>query len=329
MKIAVFSTKPYDQEYFDLYMNSHDYEFTFFETPLNKNTANLTAGFYVACVFVNDKVDNETIKILADNGIGLIALRCAGYNNVDIESATRNNIKIVRVPAYSPEAVAEHAIALILTLNRKTHKAYNRIREGNFSLNNLIGFNLHEKTVGVIGTGKIGATFCRIIKGFGCKIIAFDKYESKELIDLGVDYKPLDEVFKKADIISLHCPLNLETKHIINEKSLSLMKDGIMIINTSRGALINTADIIKGLASKKIGYLGIDVYEQEENLFFEDLSEMIIQDDLILRLISYPNVLISSHQAYFTKEAMEEITTTTLNNIKEFEKGLTLTNELV
>lgn len=329
MKIAVFSTKPYDQEYFERYKNNHDFEFTFFETPLNKYTAKLTAGFNVTCVFVNDKVDNETIKILAENGIGLIALRCAGYNNVDIESATRNKIKVVRVPAYSPEAVAEHAIALILTLNRKTHKAYNRIREGNFSLNNLIGFNLHEKTVGIIGTGKIGATFCRIIKGFGCKIIAFDKYESKELIDLGVNYKPLDEVFKKADIISLHCPLNPETKHIINEESLSLMKNGIMIINTSRGALINTADIINGLANKKIGYLGIDVYEQEENLFFKDLSEMIIQDDLILRLISFPNVLISSHQAYFTREAMEEITTTTLNNIKEFEKGITLKNELL
>ncbi|MFT5384883.1 MAG: D-lactate dehydrogenase [Saprospiraceae bacterium] len=329
MKIAVFSTKPYDQEYFERYSDSHNFEFTFFETPLNRDTANLTSGFNVACVFVNDKVDKETVKILFENGIRLIALRCAGYNNVDIESAKRNNIKVVRVPAYSPEAVAEHAIALILTLNRKTHKAYNRIREGNFSLNKLIGFNLHEKTVGVVGTGKIGATFCRIIKGFGCKIIAFDKYKSEELINLGVDYKPLDEVFKQADIISLHCPLNQETKHMINEESLSLMKNGIMIINTSRGALIDTAAIIKGLANKKIGYLGIDVYEQEENLFFKDLSESIIQDDLILRLISFPNVLITSHQAYFTKEAMEEITITTLNNIKDFEKGIALKNELV
>ena len=329
MKIAVFSTKPYDQEYFERYRNSHNFEFTFFETPLNSDTANLTSGYNVACVFVNDKVDKETVKILFENGIRLIALRCAGYNNVDIASAKRNNIKVVRVPAYSPEAVAEHAIALILTLNRKTHKAYNRIREGNFSLNKLIGFNLHEKTVGVVGTGKIGATFCRIIKGFGCKIIAFDIDKSYELITLGVDYKPLDEVFKKADIISLHCPLNPETKHIINEESLSLMKNGIMVINTSRGALINTADIIQGLANQKIGYLGIDVYEQEENLFFKDLSESIIPDDLILRLISFPNVLITSHQAYFTKEAMEEITITTLNNIKDFEKGIALKNELV
>lgn len=329
MKIAVFSTKPYDQEYFERYKNTHHFEFTFFETPLNQDTANLTSGFNAVCVFVNDKVDSKTVNILSENGIKLIALRCAGYNNVDIASTKRKNIKVVRVPAYSPEAVAEHAVALILTLNRKTHKAYNRVREGNFSLNKLIGFNLQGKTVGVIGTGKIGATFCRIIKGFGCKIIAFDKYESEELMNLGVAYKSLDEVFKHADIISLHCPLNPETKHIINEESIALMKNGIMIINTSRGALINTADIVKGLSDKKIGYLGIDVYEQEENLFFKDLSEIIIQDDLILRLISFPNVLITSHQAYFTKEAMEEITLTTLNNIEDFEKGIPLKNEIV
>ncbi|NND33482.1 MAG: 2-hydroxyacid dehydrogenase [Saprospiraceae bacterium] len=329
MKIAVFSTKPYDQEYFERYSQSHGLDFTFFETSLNSDTANLTSGFDVACVFVNDKVDDATIKMLSQNGIGLIALRCAGYNNVDLESAKRNRIKVVRVPAYSPEAVAEHAIALILTLNRKTHKAYNRIREGNFSLNKLIGFNLHGKIVGVVGTGTIGATFCRIIKGFGCEIIAFDKYESDELINFGVKYKPLDEVFRRADIISLHCPLTPETKHMINKESLALMKSGIMIINTSRGALINTADIIDGLTNYKVGYLGIDVYEQEENIFFKDLSEIIIQDDLILRLISFPNVLITSHQAYFTREAMQEITITTLSNIKEFEDGGLLSNEVV
>ncbi|GAB2764658.1 hypothetical protein GCM10010465_07320 [Actinomadura fibrosa] len=235
----------------------------------------------------------------------------------------------MRVPAYSPEAVAEHAVALILTLNRKTHKAYNRIREGNFSLNRLIGFNLHGKTVGVIGTGKIGASFCSIIKGFGCKVLANDTFPSKDLIDLGIQYSPLDEVFEKADIISLHCPLTPETKHIIDANSLARMKDGIMIINTSRGALINTADIIQGLIDRKVGYLGIDVYEQEENLFYKDLSESIIQDDLILRLISFPNVLITAHQAYFTKEAMEQITTTTLNNISDFKEGKNLKNEVV
>lgn len=329
MKIAVFSTKSYDQEYFENYSIDSQYTFSFFETALNKNTASLTNGFDAVCIFVNDSVDKNTIEILSKNGIRLIALRCAGFNNVDIEAAKSNNIKVVRVPAYSPEAVAEHAIALILTLNRKTHKAYNRVREGNFSLKNLIGFNLYGKTIGVIGTGQIGATFCRIIKGFGCKIIAFDVSKSDELVQQGVEYLSLDEVFQQCDILSLHCPLNASTKHIVNEKSIALMKDGVMIINTSRGALINTADVITGLTSKKIGYLGIDVYEQEEKLFFEDLSESIIEDDLILKLISFPNVLITSHQAYFTKEAMDEITTTTLKNIEAFDKNLELKNEVV
>lgn len=329
MKIAVFSTKSYDQEYFENYSIDSQYTFSFFETALNKDTASLTNGFDAVCIFVNDSVDKNTIEILSKNGIRLIALRCAGFNNVDIEAAKINNIKVVRVPAYSPEAVAEHAVALILTLNRKTHKAYNRVREGNFSLKNLIGFNLYGKTIGVIGTGQIGATFCRIIKGFGCKIIAFDVSKSDELVQQGVEYLSLDEVFQESDILSLHCPLNASTKHIVNEKSIALMKDGVMIINTSRGALINTADVITGLTSKKIGYLGIDVYEQEEKLFFEDLSESIIEDDLILKLISFPNVLITSHQAYFTKEAMDEITTTTLQNIEAFDKNLELKNEVV
>lgn len=328
MKVAVFSTKSYDQEYFEKHKKDHPFDLFYFETHLNKDTASLTKGFEVVCVFVNDKIDEDTIKILAQNGTKLIALRCAGYNNVDIETAQRNNIKVVRVPAYSPEAVAEHSLALILTLNRKTHKAYNRIREGNFSLNNLIGFNLHNKTIGIIGTGQIGATFCKIMNGFGCKIIAFDISESEELKQLGVEYQPLEEVFKKADIISLHCPLNPHTKHIINKDSIALMKEGVMIINTSRGALINTADVIDGLTDRKIGFLGIDVYEQEENLFFKDLSEVVIQDDFLLRLNSFPNVLITSHQAYFTKEAMDEITLTTLNNISAFEQGQALENEV-
>lgn len=328
MRIAVFSTKSYDQEYFEKYNGEYNYNFTFFETALKASTANLTNGFDVVCIFVNDIIDKETLKILSVNNIQLIALRCAGYNNVDIEAARNYNIKTVRVPAYSPEAVAEHAIALILTLNRKTHKAYNRVREGNFSLKNLIGFNLQGKTIGVIGTGQIGATFIKVIKGFGCKIIAFDINKNKDLLDLGVEYLDVNEVFKHSDILSLHCPLNQHTKHIINGKSIALMKEGIMIINTSRGGLVNTADAIEGLITKKIGYLGIDVYEQEENLFFKDLSEHIIQDELILRLMSFPNVLITSHQAYFTKEAMEEITLTTLGNIKSFENNLELKNEI-
>ncbi|MBU2948870.1 2-hydroxyacid dehydrogenase [Zobellia uliginosa] len=326
MKIAVFSTKSYDQEYFEKYNEKYGYIFSFYETALNADTARLSADCDVVCVFVNDVVNKDTIQILASNGIKLIALRCAGYNNVDLEAAEKADIKVVRVPAYSPEAVAEHALALILTLNRKTHKAYNRVREGNFSLKNLIGFNLNNKVIGVIGTGKIGATFCKILKGFGCKILAFDISKNDELIELGVEFLPLEEVLKQADIISLHCPLNKHTKHIVNENSIASMKDGVMIINTSRGALINTAEAIEGLKNRKIGYLGIDVYEQEENLFFEDLSEHIIQDDMILRLLSFPNVLITSHQAYFTKEAMDQITIITLENIKSFENDKELKN---
>jgi len=328
MKIAVFSTKSYDQDYFETYNKNYHFDFTFFETALNAKTAKITTGFDVICVFVNDTVDKETIKVLSENGVGLIALRCAGYNNVDIESAKQHDIKVVRVPAYSPEAVAEHAMALILTLNRKTHKAYNRVREGNFSLKNLIGFNLHGKTVGVIGTGQIGAAFCKVTKGFGTKIIAYDIAQNPELLNLGVNYVSLEEVFQQSDIISLHCPLNTHTKHLIDKTSITMMKDGVMIINTSRGALIDTPDVIEGLISNKIGYLGIDVYEQEENLFFEDLSEHIIKDEIILRLMSFPNVLITSHQAYFTKEAMDKITTTTLENIKCFANGLELKNEV-
>ncbi|XLS28907.1 2-hydroxyacid dehydrogenase [Flavobacteriaceae bacterium M23B6Z8] len=327
MKIAVFSTKPYDKEYFEKY-DDHNHEFTYFETALTNETANLSSGFEGVCVFVNDKLGSGVINTLAKNNVKLIALRCAGYNNVDLEQAQKHEIKVVRVPAYSPEAVAEHTLALILTLNRKTHKAYNRVREGNFSLTNLIGFNLCGKTVGVIGTGQIGAAFSRIMKAFGCKVMAFDISESEELIELGVSYQPLEEIFSKADILSLHCPLNPKTRHLINKEALSKMKNGVMIINTSRGALINTADAIEGLTNKKIGYLGIDVYEQEENLFFKDLSESIIQDDYILKLNSFPNVLITSHQAYFTKEAMNEITLTTIDNITAFEEGKELNNEI-
>lgn len=329
MKIAVFSTKPYDQEYFEKYSSNNEYTFAFFETALNKTTANLSAGFDVICAFVNDKVDKDTIEVLANNGIRLIAMRCAGFNNVDIQSAKEHQIKVVRVPAYSPEAVAEHSVALIMTLNRKTHKAYNRVREGNFSLKNLIGFNLHGKVVGVIGTGQIGIAFCKIMKGFGCRLLAYDIAEAEVLEDMGVEYLPMEKVFQQADIISLHCPLNQSTKHLVNKASLEQMKAGVMIINTSRGALINTSDAIEGLSQKKIGYLGIDVYEQEENLFFEDLSESIIEDDDILRLNSFPNVLITSHQAYFTKEAMDQITVITLDNIRAFENNEPLANEVI
>jgi len=328
MNLAIFSTKPYDKEYFEKFKKEYNLKITYYETSLQPNTAKLTKDFEVVCVFVNDTIDKKTINSIAKNGVKLIALRCAGFNNVDLEACEKNNIKVVRVPAYSPEAVAEHAMALILTLNRKTHKAYNRVREGNFSLTNLIGFNLNKKVVGVVGTGKIGAAFCNIAKGFGCEVLAYDINKSEQLEEKGVQYVSLDELFNKSDVISLHCPLNEHTKHIVDKNSIAKMKKGVLLVNTSRGALINTKDVIAGLKSKKIAFLGIDVYEQEENLFFNDLSESIIKDDLLMRLNSFPNVLITSHQAFFTKEAMTEITTTTLNNIQEFINNEELTNEV-
>jgi len=328
MKVAFFSTKSYDKEYFDRVNSGGHFQFSYFEAALNTATAALAKGQNAVCLFVNDKADKQTIEQLASNGIKLIALRCAGFNNVDLEAASKNNIKIVRVPAYSPEAVAEHAVALILTLNRKTHKAYNRVRESNFSLENLTGFNLHEKTVGVIGTGKIGQAFCRIMLGFGCKILAYDKFTSEEMIKAGVHYCSLDEVLTQSDIISLHCPLVPETQHLINKKAFSKMKKGAMLINTSRGAVIDTADAIEALKKGELGYFGLDVYEQEEKLFFKDLSEKIIGDDMITRLISFPNVLITSHQGFFTKEALEQIAMITQKNIGDFEKSLPLENEV-
>ena len=328
MKVAFFSTKSYDREYFNKFNTANLHELTFFEVPLNEQTAILTVGFEAVCVFVNDIISQETIKIISKNGIKVIALRCAGFNNVDLKAARENELKVVRVPAYSPESVAEHAAALILTLNRKTHKAYNRVREGNFSIENLTGFNLFGKTVGVIGTGLIGAAFCKIMLGFGCQVLAYDIKESSDLVAKGVVYKTLDDLLKESEIISLHCPLTPETAHLIDAMAISKMKGGVMIINTSRGALIEAKDAIDGLKSGKIGYLGIDVYEQEADLFFQDLSESVIQDDIIARLISFPNVLITGHLGFFTKEALEEIATITLNNLSSFESDKELVNEV-
>ncbi len=328
MKVAVFSTKSYDREWLDRVNKDSKHQLTYFDASLNADTTNLVLGFDSVCIFVNDKIDKETIEQLAKNNIKLIALRCAGFNNVDITAATERNIKVVRVPAYSPQAVAEHAVALILTLNRKTHKAYNRVRENNFSLEKLMGFNLHNKTVGVIGTGKIGAVFCGIMQGFGCNVIAYDINESEELKQKGVQYKTFSELLSESDIISLHCPLTPDTRHLIDKKAFAQIKKGAMIINTSRGAVINSSDAIDALKTGKLGYLGIDAYEQEENLFFKDLSESIIQDDTILRLMSFHNVLITAHQGFFTHEAMEQIATTTLQNLTNFENGLSTENEV-
>ena len=328
MKLAFFSSNKYDRDFFDQFKDSYGHHIDYFDTSLNAVTANLAAGYEGVCVFVNDKLDKSTIKQLAGNGTRVIALRCAGFNNVDLLAAQHYGIKVVRVPSYSPQAIAEHTAALILTLARKTHKAYNRVKEGNFSLEKLMGFNLHGKTVGVIGTGQIGTAFCKIMLGFGCHVIAHDIQESKQLSSAGIGYTTLDELLKVSDIISLHCPLTVTTKHLLNESSLATVKTGVMIINTSRGALINTSDMINALKTGKVGYLGIDVYEQEEHLFFHDLSESVIQDDVFERLMSFHNVLITPHQAFFTTEAMKQITTTTLQNITDVEEGKTLVNAL-
>ena len=327
MKIAFFSTKSYDREFFDKYVTAH--EIIYFEARLNHQTANLAAGCAAVCVFVNDKLSAPVIGQLKALGVQLIALRCAGFNNVDLAAAKESGIAVVRVPAYSPYAVAEHAVALILTLNRKTHKAYNRVKEGNFSLERLTGFDLHGKTVGVIGTGKIGQVFCDIMLGFGCHVLAFDLVQHQPTAAKGIEYLPLVDIFKRADIISLHCPLNEQTKYIINGQTIAMMKEGVMLINTSRGGLIDTNAAINGLKSGRIGYLGLDVYEQEEKIFYKDLSENIIADEGIMRLLSFPNVLITSHQGFFTEEALAEIARVTLENIDDFTGGVPLKNGVV
>ncbi|MBP5306552.1 MAG: 2-hydroxyacid dehydrogenase [Paludibacteraceae bacterium] len=327
MKVAVFSSKSYDREFFGKVTTGHD--LVFYETQLNEQTVNLTQGFDAVCVFVNDRCNGEVVEKLSRNGVRSIALRCAGFNNVDLEAAQRAGMRVVRVPAYSPEAVAEHAVALIMTLNRKTHKAYLRVKENNFSLERLTGFNLNGKTVGVVGTGNIGRAFCRIMNGFGTRLIAYDPNEDEEMKSMGVRYVGMEELLKESDVISLHCPLMPSTHHLINWESFALMKQGVMLINTSRGGLVNTQDAILALKRGKLGYLGIDVYEQEEHLFYKDLSENIIADDTIARLMSFPNVIMTSHQGFFTKEALEEIAETTIGNLDALEKGAACGNEVV
>ncbi len=328
MKITFFSTQPYDKVFFEEHNRHFGFAMDFFEVGLNEKSINLIEQSQAVCVFVNDKVTDGVIRQLVAKGVKVIALRCAGFNNIDLESASRHGIPVVRVPAYSPHAVAEHAVAMIMALNRKTHKAYNRIREQNFSLSGLMGFDLFGKTIGVIGTGNIGKTFCKIMLGFGCTVVAHDVHESKEMTDAGVKYLPLDELLTSVDILSLHCPLNNKTRYIINDDTIGKMKPGAMLINTSRGGLIDTKGVIKALKSGQLGAVGIDVYEQEESLFFMDLSEHIIEDDTITRLMSFHNVLITAHQGFFTKEAMDEIAETTLSNLRAFEAGTDLVNEV-
>ena len=328
MRIAVFSSKPYDRDTLSAANAAHGHTLQFFEAALSVETCSLADGADAVCVFVNDQVDARLLRCLAGSGIKTIALRCAGFNNVDLAMAKELGMSVVRVPAYSPYAVAEHAVALMLTLNRKIHRAYNRVREGNFALNGLLGFDMHGKTAGIIGTGRIGAVLAKILVGFGCTVLAEDVYVNPTCVELGVRYVDRDTLFKQSDIISLHCPLTPETRHFINHQSIALMKHGVMLINTGRGALVETPAVIAGLKSGRIGALAMDVYEQEEGVFFEDHSNEIIQDDLLERLLTFPNVLITSHQGYFTREALAAIAETTLNNLSQVEHGETCANAL-
>lgn len=317
MRVAVFSTKPYDEQFLKAANKNGRFTFTFYEARLTAHTVGLARDYDVACVFVNDQLGADTIAGLAKRGVKLIALRCAGFNNVDLAAADEHNIKVVRVPAYSPHAVAEHTLALLLCVNRKIHRAYARVREGNFALDGLLGFDIYGKTVGIVGTGKIGINVARIFQGLGCNLVAYDLYPNEECKAMGVVYHELPELFAKSDIITLHCPLTPETYHLIDRQALDQMKDGVTIINTSRGALIDTTAVIEALKSGRVGYLGIDVYEEEADLFFEDLSSQVIQDDVFARLLTFPNVVVTGHQGFFTDVALRNISETTVNNIIE------------
>lgn len=328
MRVAVFSAKNYDRQSLTTPNSQHNHELIFFEVQLNQQTAGLVSGFPCVCLFVNDKADAATLEILASNGTRLLALRSAGFNHVDLSAAARLGIKVVRVPAYSPYSVAEHAVGLVLMLNRKLYRAYNRVREDNFELDGLLGFDLHGSTVGVIGTGKIGTIFARSMLGFGCSLLGYDACPHPNFEAENARYVELPELLENADIISLHCPLLPETHHLINADTIDQMKPGVMLINTSRGGLIDTKAAIEGIKTGKIGYLGIDVYEQEENLFFSDWSDSIIQDDEFQLLQSFPNVVITAHQAFFTRNALHNIAETTLGNISDFEQGRDLINEV-
>lgn len=327
-RVIFFDIKDYDKEFFKKYGKDYDFEMTFLQVRLSEETAHLTKGYDVVCAFTNDDINKETIDLISENGIKLLAMRCAGFNNVSLKDI-HNRFKVVRVPAYSPHAIAEYTVGLILAINRKIHKAYVRTREGNFSINGLMGIDLYQKTAGIIGTGKIGQILIKMLKGFDMNVIAYDPFPNQKIADeLGFKYVSLDELYAEADVISLNCPLTKETKYMINRRSMLKMKDGVMIVNTGRGALIDSVDLVEALKDKKVGAAALDVYEEEEEYFFEDKSSQVIEDDILGRLLSFHNVLMTSHQAYFTKEAVEAITVTTLNNIKAFVEGKELLNEV-
>jgi D-lactate dehydrogenase len=321
MQVAVFSTKPYDRAHFEAANREHGHDLVFHDAHLTPATAVLAAGIPCVCAFVNDRLDREVLGLLAAGGTRLVALRSAGFNHVDLAAAAELGLTVARVPAYSPHAVAEHAAGLILTLNRKFHRAYARVREANFSLNGLAGFDLCGRTVGIVGTGRIGAVLARIMHGFGCRLLAHDLAPNPECEALGARYVALDDLFREADIVSLHCPLTPATRHLVNGARLALMKHGAMLINTGRGALIDTPAVIAALKSGRLGHLGLDVYEEEEELFFEDRSMTVVQDDVFMRLLTFPNVVVTAHQGFFTEDALTAIARVTLANVTAFETG--------
>ena len=329
MQVAVFSTKPYDRQFLDAANAGHGHELQFLEPRLTAETARLGEGFPVVCAFVNDQLDRPALEILAAGGTRLVALRCAGFNNVDLRAAGELGIEVVRVPAYSPHAVAEFTVGLILCLNRRIHRAHVRTRDNNFALDGLLGFDLRGRTVGVIGTGAIGAIVARIMRqGFACEVLAYDLHERPELIEMGVRYTSPRELAAESDIITLHCPLTPQTRHVVNRETLARAKRGFMLINTSRGTLVDAEALIDGLKSGQIGAAALDVYEQEADFFFEDLSGEVIQDDVLQRLLTFPNVLLTGHQAFFTRDALTSIADTTLGSITAFDRGEPLVNRV-
>ena len=329
MKVAVFSSKPYDRTFLDRASTGSDHALTYLSSRLTAETAPLAASHDAVCAFVSDHLDRAVLETLHVGGTRAIALRCAGFNNVDLRTAEELGIPVVRVPAYSPHAVAEHTVALILALNRKIHRAFNRVREGNFSLVGLLGFDLYQRTVGIIGTGQIGAVVTQIMHGFGCRLLAHDVRPNPACEALGARYCSLEELYRESDIITLHCPLVPSTHHLINDASLALMKDGVMLINTSRGAIVDTQAVTAALKSGKIGYLGLDVYEEEADIFFEDLSDRVLQDDALARLLTFPNVMITGHQAFFTHDALERIARTTIDNLSDLAAGRRCPNQVL
>jgi D-lactate dehydrogenase len=326
MRVIVFSSKPYDRYFLTEINQAYGHELVFMEPRLTPDTVTLAEGYPAVCVFVNDQVDDGVQQWLKNHGTQLIATRSAGFNHIDLHAAQQLGLTVARVPAYSPHAVAEHTVGLILALNRKIHRAYNRVRDGNFALEGLLGFDLNGCTVGIIGTGKIGKVVAQIMRGFGCQLLAFDPYPDPECERFGVHYVGLEELVSLSNIVTLHCPLTPETYHIIDAPLLKKAKPGFMLINTSRGALLDTPAVIEALKEGTIGYVGLDVYEEEEDLFFEDLSGKVLQDDVFARLLTFPNVIITGHQAFFTQEALEEIARTTLENITAFETGQPMAN---